>query len=749
MMSLSIKAQTFNGTFGLIPDDLSTIVFEADVSGLPQTMDTTNFGLEEICFNITHTYDSDLTIRLKSPSGKIITLIESIGGDQDNFTLTCLNSFSTQSIFNGSGPFTGTWRPVGDLGTINDGSDPNGKWQLIIHDVYPADQGDLLDWSIQFGNEPAKPYTFASSRLPIVKIETGEATIVDDPKVSAVMYIISNEEHLDNNLADTTYSFVGDIGIEFRGSSSQTFPKKSYGFEVQDALGEDLDVSILGMPEESDWILNAHYSDKTLIRNNMTYELFRRMGHYASRTRLCELFINGEYRGIYSLMEKVKRNKNRVDISKLTTDDNSGSDVTGGYIFKIDRNTGQGDAGWTSQYSAPNNDDFKTNFLFEYPQDGDITDSQKAYLSSFVDSFETALYGPDFQDPEIGWRRYADENSFIDFMLIQEMSKNVDAYRLSTFLYKNKDTKDNKIHFGPVWDFDLGWMNADFCEAYTTAGWAWEINYKCPDGTVPFWWEKIIQDTTFMAHLKCRWESLRTSTLSLDSLNNMIDAEVAEMNGAYNHNFHIWSTLGTYVWPNPQPVPEDYPGEINRLKGWIKNRFKWLDYTIATSSETNVVKFETSHLDGLNWRFEVGNSLEDIYHWDFGDGNTASGSIVLHKYETVGTYNVTLTATNSYGCSSESSQIINIVNLETKSLESMNIQIYPNPVYDQLKIKFEKDANSTNLEINDMNGKLLKSQKMLNGVENVIDVSALPAGVYYCTIRRNDEVGRVRIVHLR
>ena len=150
MMSLSIKAQTFNGTFGLIPDDLSTIVFEADVSGLPQTMDTTNFGLEEICFNITHTYDSDLTIRLKSPSGKIITLIESIGGDQDNFTLTCLNSFSTQSIFNGSGPFTGTWRPVGDLGTINDGSDPNGKWQLIIHDVYPADQGDLLDWSIQF-----------------------------------------------------------------------------------------------------------------------------------------------------------------------------------------------------------------------------------------------------------------------------------------------------------------------------------------------------------------------------------------------------------------------------------------------------------------------------------------------------------------------------------------------------------------------------------------------------------------------
>lgn len=154
-------------------------------------------------------------------------------------------------------------------------------------------------------------------------------------------------------------------------------------------------------------------------------------------------------------------------------------------------------------------------------------------------------------------------------------------------------------------------------------------------------------------------------------------------------------------------------------------------------------------MDGLNWRFEAGNSLEDIYHWDFGDGNTASGSIVLHKYETVGTYNITLTATNSYGCSSESSQIINIVNLETKSLESMNIQIYPNPVYDQLKIKFEKDANSTNLEINDMNGRLLKSQKMLNGVENVIDVSALPAGVYYCTIRRNDEVGRVRIVHLR
>ena len=128
------------------------------------------------------------------------------------------------------------------------------------------------------------------------------------------------------------------------------FPKKSYSFETRAANSENLDVSLLDMPEENDWVLYAPYNDKSLIRNVITYNLSNRIGRYASRTKYCELIINGEYLGIYVLMEKVKRNKNRINISKCEERDISGNDVTGGYIIKIDKEGGENNSGWYSDY---------------------------------------------------------------------------------------------------------------------------------------------------------------------------------------------------------------------------------------------------------------------------------------------------------------------------------------------------------------------------------------------------------------
>lgn len=158
---------------------------------------------------------------------------------------------------------------------------------------------------------------FSSSNLPIVVIETGPQEIVDDPRITATMGIINNGDDAVNHLTDPYNDYLGYISIEYRGATSQAFPKKSYGFETQDHSGENRNVSLMGLPEENDWVLYAPYSDKSLIRNILSYRLFREMGHYAPRTRLCELVVNGDYLGVYVLVEKIKRDRNRLDIATL------------------------------------------------------------------------------------------------------------------------------------------------------------------------------------------------------------------------------------------------------------------------------------------------------------------------------------------------------------------------------------------------------------------------------------------------
>ena len=220
-----------------------------------------------------------------------------------------------------------------------------------------ADQGQLLDWSITFSDEPSGPFLFNSSNLPIVLIDTYGQEIMDDPKIQVGMKIIDNLPGQRNYVTDIP-AYDGYAGIEIRGSSSQMFPKKSYGFESWDGLGEELEVPLLGMPEESDWILNANYSDKTLCRNTLAYQVFRNMGHYATRYEHVEVVINGVYKGVYIFSEKIKRDADRVDIAKLKPDDNSGDPLTGGYIFKIDKPTGTGGGeGWESNFPPPGNPD--------------------------------------------------------------------------------------------------------------------------------------------------------------------------------------------------------------------------------------------------------------------------------------------------------------------------------------------------------------------------------------------------------
>ncbi len=426
----------------------------------------------------------------------------------------------------------------------------------------------------------ADPEINPEDLLPQIFIDTQNEAIVDEPKINATMIISQNEVE----------SYSGSIGIEIRGASSQMFPKKSFGLETRDENNEDLNVSLLGLPEEEDWILYAPYSDKSLLRNVLIYDLSRDIGMYASRTVFAELTINEEYQGVYVFMEKLKRDSQRIDINKLKEDEISGEDLTGGYILKIDKtagsNLGEGynpGNSFTSAY-APLNSNIgqEINFLYEEPDAEDITVEQKEYISSYVTNFENALASDDFQDQTLGYAPYIDVGSFIDFFLLNEISNNVDGYRLSTFM--NKD-KNGLLKMGPVWDFNLAFGNANYCNGEALNVWAYRFNERCPDDfyQVPFWWDRLLQDPAYVALLKERWNNLRGGALSEASILDTIETynTLLENAGSIKANFAMWNILGTYIWPNFF-IGATYDSELGYLQEWIMTRLNWMDSAIAS-----------------------------------------------------------------------------------------------------------------------------------------------------------------------
>ncbi len=405
-----------------------------------------------------------------------------------------------------------------------------------------------------------------------------EGEIVDEPKVPAALTI----KRLDSTL------YEGIIGIEIRGESSQFFDKKSYGFETWDSQYNDLDVSLIGFPEEEDWILYGPFSDKSLIRNKLIYELSNRMGRYTTKTEFVELTINYEYKGLYIFMEKLKRDKNRIDISKLENADIDEELISGGYIIKIDKSDME-DGSYTdynsfqSQFDVFGNEngDIRINFNYEYPKPGEIHANQKNYIKNYFYEFESSLASNNFKDPINGFRKYIDEDSFIDFFILNELSNNVDGYRLSTYLQKDRN---EKLVIGPIWDFNLSFGNADYCGGERYDVWCFKFNERCLGDywNVPFWWNRLLEDEKFVDKLKGRWNQLRLNILSDNNILTLIEEQYSFLNNEtdiINRNFNKWKIFGIYIWPNSF-IGNNYYEEIDFLKNWIKERTKWLDESI-------------------------------------------------------------------------------------------------------------------------------------------------------------------------
>ena len=437
-----------------------------------------------------------------------------------------------------------------------------------------------------------------TSNLPIVKILFNGpiSAIPDEPKAFAIMGIIDNESGV-NHVNDVCGSFDGYIGIETRGNTTQGFDKKSYSIELITTLGQSEPESLLGMPEESDWILHAMVIDKTLLRIPMSFYLSNKMGHYAARWRFVELVINDEYRGVYILTEKIKRDPNRVNTEKLLESDIGTTEVTGGYILRIDWLEGPG---FESDFNAKGGDPMY--FQWYYPKSDSIQPEQVEYISNYMKEFEEALFSPDgYNDLSKHYSQYIDVSSFADFLIMNELSKNSDGYKLSSYVHKYNIGAGNKFHAGPIWDFDQTYGSSNVCSGNDHHGWLYtQSQTACGDlETMPLWWERLMQDSLFQNHLKCRWEKFRASFLHKDSINAWIDDQVDLIQDASARNFTKWPHLGMQIWYQPEPIPADYQGEIFYMKEWISNRIDWLDANMPGDCSQDMVDLKEYKLNDL------------------------------------------------------------------------------------------------------------------------------------------------------
>ena len=404
-----------------------------------------------------------------------------------------------------------------------------------------------------------------NSNLPLVIVDTfGNGINQIDQTLCFSSFIDIN----DSNRATLTdkADFIGIAGIKIRGQSSTNFPKKQYSFETWNEDQTDKDVSILGFPKESNWVLHNPYSDKTLMRNVIAFQWSDEIGMCAVRTRFVEMFLNtnagdvstADYVGVYVLMEKVKRDKERVDITKLEPTDNTEPNITGGYLLLRDKHDPE-DVTFTTYSEGI--------LIYRDPKGTEITQTQKNWLSNYFSSYLSALYGSNFDDPVNGYAKYIDVDSYIDYHIMAMMPKENDAFWGSCYMYKDRN---GKLNMGPLWDYNLSFGNVDYNEGWDPMGW---FRYYM------FSYSYLFNDPEFRQRYIDRWFSFRENIFRTDKMLADIDKHAALLNEAQARNFVRWPTLGTYVWPNPDGYQQrdTHQKEIDWMKNWLQIRLDWFD----------------------------------------------------------------------------------------------------------------------------------------------------------------------------
>ena len=406
-----------------------------------------------------------------------------------------------------------------------------------------------------------------SSNLPLLILNPFGQYISEDNRSAVSVRFIDADKKAPTTLLGPV-SHDGRASVNVRGFSTRHQPKRSLTIRLLDENGDKTKAGLLGMPKESDWVLYAPYADKTLMRDVLAYELSNLMGRYAPRTRFVEVFMDRsggklsqrDYAGVYVLVEKIKRGKSRVNITEMSASDTGEPNITGGFIFKRDH---------SERYEKSFPTSRGNHFYYVDPDPEEMSREQMNWISRYMSRFEQALYGPDFRDPARGYAAYLDVDAFIDQHWLIEMSKNIDGFRYSAFLHKDRG---GKLNVGPAWDWNLSFGNANYYDGSDPTGW---YTPQLRESEI-CWFRRLNEDPEFEQRAIDRWGELRRSVLSTQRVLGRVDELAAQLNEAQVRNFRKWPIMGRRVHPNDY-VGDTYEEEVKWMKQWIQKRLTWMD----------------------------------------------------------------------------------------------------------------------------------------------------------------------------
>jgi hypothetical protein len=416
--------------------------------------------------------------------------------------------------------------------------------------------------------------------LPVVYINTEDSRVITSRNiyVPAHIEISGSASNPVKSYAGGLYS--GGAGIRIRGSLSS--PKPSYNIKTP---ADENKAQILDMHPSRDWMLWSAYTDKSLMRKYIAHELYRDMGaDFSPKLRFAELILNGEYMGVYLLGERVKIDKGRLDLPKISMFEKfeytvrrkgtlahiipptSGEDLSGSYIIQLKPVSGYsrediifetGRLNWTSG----------SYFSIDQPGLKNMSPEAYDYISGYMRQTENALFAENFRDPDEGYRKYIDTGSFIDWYIVNELFMNAKAdFTNNIYFYK---PRHEKLRMGPVWDFDHSAGNADYIRADGGHD-GWHVRNA-------LWFARLFEDEAFALEFEARWNFVKENYL--DNIFAKIDATAALLERAQTANFGRWPILGAHIPPNAGGASRrrTYQNEVSYLKDWLAARIEWID----------------------------------------------------------------------------------------------------------------------------------------------------------------------------
>lgn len=404
-----------------------------------------------------------------------------------------------------------------------------------------------VKYTVTADNGTSKAYvvSFSDTRLPVVYISTNNVPI--ESKEVYVPGYMQIKQHL---TGDSLYG--GALEIRGRGNSTWNMPKKPYRIKLASKA------ALLGMPGSKNWVLLASYADKSLIRNEVGFELSRRIGlAYTPSGRFVDVILNGKYIGNYQLVEQIDVDEDKVNVAEQDEDATTLPQISGGYLVEVDGFAYSEDVFFiTSRGMA---------ISVHYPDDDDINSAQVNYITQHFAMFEDSLFAPSFSGTGNGYKQYFDLDSYVNWYLVNEIIGNPDIF-WSTYMYK--DYNDDKIYTGPVWDLDIA-ANNDERIGDT------ENKLMLDAAHEPkLWINRLMQDKAFRNAVRDRWNTIKNDQVNTIPL--FTEELARQLEYSQQKNFQQWNILSEKVYLNLQ-VAGSYAGEINYLKNYLANRIAWLD----------------------------------------------------------------------------------------------------------------------------------------------------------------------------